>query len=118
MKEYKWTKQKEVKQAETVQCPVYDPNKDFKRDPSGFYVLIKVDFTTLKIEVAICDQKHTIVKIFRGTKSQDLYEGIFQYEQKFKQQWFKSKGHAAYLGKELKKAELALVLGQNNYFQE
>ena len=103
---------------ETIGCSVYDPIKDFHRDPTGYYVLIKPDFIRFKIEVAICNKNHAIEKIFRGSKAQDLYEGIFKFEQKHKLQWFKNKGHMAYLGKELKKAEIALALGQNNYFQE
>ena len=116
--DYIWQKQSKADQCETVDCSAHDPIKDFHRDPTGYYVLIKPDFTTLKIEVAICDKDHAIVKVFRGAKAQDLYEGIFKFEQKHKCQWFKDKGHIAYLGKELKKAELALVLGQNSYFQE
>ena len=109
---YIWQKQSIAAGCATIDCPVYDPYKDFRRDPSGFYVLIRPDFASLTIEAAICDKKHTVVKIFRGVKSQDLYEGIFQYEKKHRLAWFKDKGHMAYLGKELKKAELALVLGQ------
>ena len=117
-KKYIWADPQKAPDVETIQCVPYDPYKDFRRDPSGFYVLIRPDFTTLRIEVAICDKKHTIVRVFHGTKAQDLYEGIFRCEKKHGVQWFKDKGHCAYLGKELKKAELALVLGQNSYFQE
>ena len=115
---YVWQKQSMAPDCTTLVCAAYDPLKDFRRDPSGFYVLIRPDFITMNIEVAICDKKHAIVKIFRGAKAQDLYEGIFQYEKKHQLSWFKDKGHCSYLGKELKKAELALVFGQNNYFQE
>ena len=69
-------------------------------------------------KAAVCGKDHKIVGIFRGSKAQDVYEGIFRHEDKYKLTWFKNKGHAAYLGKELKKAEIALALGQNNYFQE
>ena len=117
-KSYVWHKQSFAHDCATIDCSVHDPYKDFHRDPSGFYVLIRPDFTAMKIEVAVCNAKHTIVKIFRGSKVQDLYEGIFRYEKKHRLAWFKDKGHCAYLGKELKKAELALALGQNNYFQE
>ena len=117
-KSYVWQKQSMVPKCETIDCAVYDPIKDFRRDPSGFYVLIRTDFIAMNIEVAVCDKNHTVVKIFRGNKAQDLYEGIFQHEKKHGLAWFKDKGHCAYLGKELKKAELALALGQNNYFQE
>ena len=115
---YVWQKQSMGPGCTTIDCPVYDPYKDFRRDPSGFYVLIRPDFSGMNIEVAVCDKNHTIVRIFRGRRAQDVYEGIFQYEKKHRLTWFKDKGHVAYLGKELKKAELALALGQNNYFQE
>ena len=92
--------------------------KNFHRDPSGFYLLIRPNFVTLQIEVAICTKDHVIEIVFRGNKSQDVYEGILRYEKKHNKSWFKDKGHVAYLGKELKKVELALVLGQNSYFQE
>ena len=115
---YVWQKQSMAPGCTTIDCSVYDPIKDFHRDPSGFYVLVRPDFTSMKIEVAVCDKRHAIVRIFRGAKAQDLYEGIFQYEKKHRLAWFKDKGHCAYIGKELKKAELALALGQNSYFQE
>ncbi|MBI4309804.1 MAG: hypothetical protein HY591_05685, partial [Candidatus Omnitrophica bacterium] len=102
---YIWQKQSMAPQCSTIDCAAYDPYKDFRRDPSGFYVLIRPDFSSLKIEAAICGKNHAIVRIFRGGKAQDIYEGIFQYEKKHGLAWFKDKGHIAYLGKELKKAE-------------
>ena len=122
-KSYVWHKQSFAPDCAMIDCSVYDPYKDFHRDPLGFYVLIRPDFTAMKIEAAVCNAKHVIVKIFRGSKVQDVYEGIFRYEKKHRLAWFKDKGHCAYLGKELKKAELALAhplvaTGQNNYFQE
>ena len=115
---YHWAKQAMALDVKFIQCPAHDPIKDFRRDPSGFYVLIRPNFETSVIEVAVCDKKHVICAIFSGVKAQDIYENIFQHEKKHRLAWFKSSGHAAYLGKELKKAELALTLGQNNYFQE
>ena len=115
---FHWAKQSLAKDCEVIDCPEYDPLKDFNRDPSGFYVLIKVNFASLRMEVAICSVKHRIVKIFTGRKSQDIYYQIFRYEKKHNVQWFRDKGHMAYLGKELKKAELALVVGNSAYFQE
>ncbi len=117
-KGYVWSKQKKAKDCTVTDCPSYDPYADFHRDPSGCYVLIRPDFSTLRIEVAVCNKGNEIVQIFSGVKAQDLYEGIFRWEKKHNTTWFKDKGHCAYLGKELKKAELALALGQNNYFQE
>ena len=116
--EYIWSTQKEAPGCEIINCPEYDPYADFKRDPTGYYVLIKVNFATCRIEVAICNKEHLIEMIFTGRKAQDLYDEIFKYEKKNTKEWFKEKTHIAYLGKELKKAELALVLGNNAYFQE
>ena len=115
---YVWSTQKMTNDCPVIDCPVYDPYKDFRQDKSGFYVLIRPDFSTLTIDVAVCDKKHVIVAVFRGAKPQDVYEAIFAYEKEHQSNWFQSKGHIAYLGKELKKAQLALALGQNSYFQE
>lgn len=116
-KEYTWYKQSIASDMEVIDCLAYDPIKDFKRDPSGCYVLIRVNKEESLIEVAICDAKHVILKVFKGKKSQDLYYTIFAYEKKHKIEWFKSKDHIAYLGKELKKAEYGLA-GKEDYVQE
>ena len=115
---FHWASQQLDKDCEVIDCREYDPMKDFNRDPSGCYVLIKVNFATSRIEVAVCNKDHKIVRIFSGRKAQDIYHQIFQHEKKHNVRWFEDKGHAAYLGKELKKAELALVMGNSAYFQE
>ncbi len=117
-KDFVWAKQTMAKDAAKVDCADYDPYKDFRRDISGYYVLIRVDPHAKKIEAAVCNKDHEIVGVFRGAKSQDVYEGIFQYEKKNALSWFTSKGHMAYLGKELKKAEWSLALGADVYVQE
>src|SRR5580698_3143824 len=116
-KDYVWHKQVISPEFKIISCPVYDSIKDFRRDPTGVYVLIRCDRKNSSIEVAICDKKHVIVKAFQGRKAQDLYFTIFEYEKNHRLEWFSRKDHAAYLGKELKKAELALW-GQENYVQE
>lgn len=113
-----WKKQVQGKTCEIIDCAVLDPIKDFRRDPTGFYVLIRPDYTAKTIEVAICDKKHVIVKIFCGKHASDIYEGILRYEKQHRLDWFKDKGHVAYLGKELKMAELAIVSGRHDYCQE
>ena len=115
---YIWAKQVLAPECETIDCPVYDPIKDFRRDPTGFYVLIRLDFDHQMIEVAICDKKHRIVMIFRGKSAVDVYEGIMRYERRHRKLWFADKAHAAYLGKELKKADLAITLPTHDYIQE
>lgn len=117
MKNHVWHKQLISSDLEIISCPLYDPIKDFRRDPMGVYVLIRCDIDNSLIEVAICDKKHTIIKVFRGRKAQDLYFTIFEYEKKHKLKWFSRKDHAAYLGKELKKAQFGL-LGKERYVQE
>ena len=113
-----WKTQKLAEDCVTRECPGYDPYKDFILDPAGHYVLIKVDFEFLRIELAVCDKDHNIIQIFRGQKCQDIYHAIFEHEKEHGVEWFKEKTHIAYLGKELKKAELALVMGQSGYYQE
>jgi len=117
MKKYIWHKQTKLPDLKPIICPDYDLIKYFRRDPTGVYVLIRCDTTQATIEVAICDKKHTIIKTFQGRNSQDLYFTIFEYEKKHKLKWFSRKDHAAYLGKELKKCEYAL-LGKGKYVQE
>ena len=116
--EFVWQKQSMVSELEVIDCPVLDPIKDFRRDPTGYYVLVRVVKSPMPIEVAICDKHHQIVKVFRGEHAVDIYESIFRYEKRQKVEWFSLKGHAAYLGKELKKAEIALERGAGGYTQE
>lgn len=112
-----WVKDKILaKDFEVIECHSLDPYKDFKTD-LGCYVLIKVLFDKLQISVAICNYKHEILKEFRGKRAQDIWSSIFNYEEKNGLKWFNRKDHIAYLGKELKKAEIALILG-TEYYQE
>jgi hypothetical protein len=115
---YIWQKQSMAPSCERIECAAYDPIKDFRRDPTGYYVLIRPNLDDQSIEVAICNKDHKIEKIFKGHKAQDLYEGIFHYEKKHNVTLFSDKGHCAYLGKELKKAEAAFLSSENNYLQE
>ena len=113
-----WVKDKKVAEDfEIFKVPEMDDLKDFIFDKDGCYVLIKIYRETHDIGVAICNQEHTILKEFRGRRAQDIYHAIFNYDKENNLNWFNILDHAAYLGKELKKAEIALVLG-NDYYQE
>ncbi len=113
-----WVKDKVLhKEFETIYCKPYDDYKDHKND-SSCYVLIKVDFEFYEIQIAICNYNHEILKVFRGKRSQDLYNAVFEYEKNHNLKWFTEKQHIAYIGKELKKAEIALALGSSGYYQE
>ncbi|PIO00263.1 hypothetical protein COT72_00980 [archaeon CG10_big_fil_rev_8_21_14_0_10_43_11] len=105
------------KEFEIIECVPYDTYKDFTLD-KGCYVLIKVDFEYHELQVAITNYEHEILKVFKGKRAQDVYHAIFEYEKQHKQEWFTQKEHVAYLGKELKKAEIALALGNTGYYQE
>ena len=109
-------KQKLAKDFEVIRVRKYDDYKDFKID-NGCYALIKVYRDTHEIGVGICDYKHAILKEFRGRRAQDLYTAIFDYSEKNSKNWFKRLEHAAYIGKELKKAEICLAMG-TEYVQE
>lgn len=112
-----WVKDKTLaKDFEVIKCQQYDDIKDHKNDP-GCYVLIRIYKETHEIGVAICNYKHEILKEFKGRRAQDIYNFIFQYSEKKKLKWFNNFQHAAYLGKELKKAELCIVIGCD-YYQE
>jgi len=114
----KWIKDKTTdKNFEVIQCKPYDDYKDHKND-DGCYTLIKVDFEFYEIQVAIANCKHEILKVFKGRRAQDIYNSVFEYEKIHNLNWFTEKQHIAYLGKELKKAEIALVLGNVGYYQE
>lgn len=115
---YHFSQQKKSKDCEIIHCQPYDNYKDFARDPSGVYVLIRVNLDESIIELALCNKDHDIELILTGRKAQDIYHALFTFEKKNKKNWVSNKSHMAYIGKELKKAELALVLGQSSYYQE
>jgi hypothetical protein len=112
-----WKKQSEHPNLKRIECPAHDPIQDWKPDPSGVYVLIRVSAERRVIELALCDREHKIFRIFTGKTCQDVYHAVFEEEKRSGAAWFQSPAHIAYLGKELKKAELALEHNQP-YLQE
>lgn len=114
-----------------VDCQPINRN-EIPMDPSGFYFLIRIDFRQGFIECAAChpdvknerfaldgepgeggSQSYHVETIFRGRAAQDIYHRIL-----LEKKYVAYTTHAAYLGKELKKAELALALGIDRYYQE
>ena len=117
MEKPKWVKkQKHSKDFEVIKARKYHDIKDFELD-TGCYILIKTYKKTKAIGAAVCDYKHDILKEFRGKSSRDIYKAIFDYDKAHSKKWFNRMDHAAYLGKELKKAELSLQHGFE-YIQE
>lgn len=117
MKKYKWHKQTITDDCPIIRCPAYDPIADFQRDPSGYYVLIRLLAEEKLIEVAFCDKGHVIRRVLRGKKPQDIYYAVFQMEKKEKIEIFGNKQHTAYFGKELYRAYSALKNAEE-YIQE
>ena len=111
MEKPKWVrKQKYSKEFEIIIEKKYHDIEDFKFD-KGCYILVKAYKKNKQIGVAICDYSHQILKEFRGKSANNLYKTILDYDNEKKRNWFNRMDHAAYLGKELKKAELSLEHG-------
>ena len=97
-----------------IECKEIDLSGQ-EMDESGHYLLIKVDFATRRIGVRICDKWHNEIEDFWGRQCQDIYHAILTHIDSDK--WFSNRTHIAYLGKELKKAEIALATS-SGYYQE
>jgi|TARA_Y100000310_G_scaffold144893_3_gene144218 hypothetical protein len=111
-----WIKEKTTApDFEVIQVATCDAIKDYR--PDKCYVLIRLYPSSQEIGVGICTNEHVLLKEFRGKRAQDLYHAIFEYAKEHKLDWFTRLDHAAYLGKELKKAEFALALDEK-YTQE
>ena len=105
VKKYKWVKPVE-KIEETIEA-THDSIKDWNPDPKGYF-LIRV---TNRIEVGFVTSEHNITKMIYGNNAITIYNTIVRKKLLTRLE------HAAYLGKELYKAELALRYGKK-YVQE
>ena len=81
----------------------YNDEKEFVLDDAGYF-LIRLDRDNNKIEVAFCNEKNKIVLKVTGKKPIEIYQTIIN-----KEMLPIRKDHAAYLGRELQKAYLALT---------
>ena len=80
----------------------YDDSKEFTIDKEGYF-LIRIDGGKKLIEAAFCTGKNRIKFIVRGRKPIDIYHTILAKEKlKIRPE------HAAYLGRELERAYIAL----------
>ena len=76
----------------------------WKQDPAGYF-LIKVDCEGQKIELALCNNEHKIVKKIVGKHPIEIYQTLI------KQGMISQMDHAADMGVELEKAFIALRQG-------
>ncbi|MEK6863551.1 MAG: DUF4346 domain-containing protein [Nanoarchaeota archaeon] len=101
------------KQKENIQEVIkasHDQYKEWHPDIKGYF-LIRVNDKKKIIEVGFCNYKHVIIKIIHGKNAIDIYNTIIR------RRLLTRLEHAAYLGKELYKAEIALKYGKK-YRQE
>lgn len=99
-----------------IECPRIDRDQ-MEMDDSGYWFLIRPNFQQGVIEVAVCHQSSKLAKhvtdVYYGANCQDIYYKILR-----ERPFVNFLTHAAYLGKELKKAEIALAIGLKDFYQE
>ena len=95
-----------------IEAPYSNPY-DLELDISFYFFVIAPRFDIGRIEVEVHKRGGEIEAIIQGSRCQDIYNEIFRHKE-----WVTTFDHAAYLGKELKKAEIALALGMKDYYQE
>ena len=82
----------------------YDTFKEWRQDKIGYW-LFRIDREKKQIEAGFC-RKNNLIKIkITGTDSEEIHNTIVR------EGLVKSLQHAAYIGHELMKAEVALKLG-------
>ena len=82
----------------------YDTWTEWKEDPIGYW-LIRVDTEKKQIEAGFCRAGNIIEVVVTGKDAESIYNTIIR------KGLVKSLQHAAYIGHELQKAEVALKLG-------
>ncbi len=82
----------------------YDDRKEFVLDPKGYF-LIRIIPESKSIEVGFCKQGNIVEAIITGNNPTEIYQTILR------EKIIERPDHAAYLGRELQKAALALELG-------
>jgi len=96
-------KVKDADEAEKIEAK-YDRIKDWKMDPKGYF-LIKVDRDEKLIEVGYVQKDNKVEKIIVGKTAMEVFNTII------KEELVSLLQHAADLGAELQKAEIALREG-------
>ena len=90
-------------QVEHVKC-WHRESQDYKADPAGFFV-IQVSSQDREIVVEHYSNEHELLRVLHGKNALEICSTIIRNG------WVTIPGHAAYLGRELGKAELALKRG-------
>ena len=82
----------------------YDDEDSWHEDPKGYF-LIRTNQEKKELEAAFVTRDHVITKVVHGKRAVDVYYTICKHK------LITRFDHAAYLGKELYKAELAMRYG-------
>ncbi len=83
----------------------YDRIGDWKMDPLGGYFLIRINREKRMLEAGFCRRENKIEKAIIGRTAMEVFNTIIR------EGFVGSLQHAADLGAELQKAEIALVIG-------
>lgn len=79
----------------------YDSRKEWKMDPKGFFTIKPFPEEGI-IRVRYYDAKHKLLALIEGNSAEEIYNTICR------ENLVSSLAHAAYLGSELQKAEIAM----------
>jgi tetrahydromethanopterin S-methyltransferase subunit A len=94
---------KNVSSVEQVKC-WHRESQDYHPDPAGFFV-IHIDTDKREIVVEHYSNEFELLRVLHGKNALEICSTIIRND------WVAVAGHAAYLGRELGKAELALKRG-------
>ena len=94
-----------------ISCPPYNDIRDYKQD-KGCFLLIKTYPEEREIGVAVCTYNMDMLAEYRGKTAQQIYFHLLNNTTHITRL-----DHAAYLGKELARAQSALEHG-TEYLQE
>tara|TARA_Y100000310_G_C20327717_1_gene643771 strand:+ start:94 stop:486 length:393 start_codon:yes stop_codon:yes gene_type:complete len=83
----------------------YDPEDSWHEDRNGYF-LIRTNLKKKQLEAAFVTKDHVIKKVVYGKRAIDIYYTICRLK------LITRMDHAAYLGKELYKAEMAMRYGE------
>ena len=108
----RWTKPlTKTADFKTIPCPPYNDIRDYKQD-KGCFLLIKIYPEQKEIGVAVCTYNMDMLAEYRGKTAQQIYFYLLNNTS-----YISRLDHAAYLGKELARAQSALESG-TEYLQE
>ena len=105
---YKWVK---IKEDIKKEIDASDFEQKWIKDPKGYF-LIRINKSKKLIEVGHCTNNHKMIHIIKGKTPESIMYKIIDLK------YVSLLDHAAYLGKELQKAYLAMKNSEFAYCQD